>query len=455
MILALLLLGTGAGPAELKAGVARKVITPSGPIRMAGFFARTRPSEGVLHDLWAKALALEDARRSRVVIVAIDLLELPHEVADEITARAKQKYGLQGRQLLLNCAHTHSGPLVLPSAIVEPDLSPRDRQVLVDYRNRLIDDLVEVVGAALSDLRPATLAVGHGSAPFATNRRERTPKGIKLGVNPAGPVDRDVPVLRIATPEGKLRAVVFGYACHNTTLAGDQFQINGDYAGFAQIEVEKALPGTTAMFLQLCGADADPQPRRTPEIAAQHGKTLAAAVERVLAGPLKTVHPAIRTACEIVKLDVVHQERATFVGELQAKEIFRQRRAAAMLAALDAGRPIWQVPVLVRVVGFGDNLVMVAMGGEVVVDYALRLKREYPKTDLIVAGYTHDVRCYIPSRRMLGEGGYEVVTSMALYCQAGPFAENVEESLIAACRRLLAKVGVQPAATVAGAGCGK
>jgi hypothetical protein len=440
VVLTLLLLG--AGPAELKAGVARKPITPREPIRMAGFFGRVRPSQGVLHDLWAKALALEDARGSRVVIVAIDLIELPREVSDEVAVRAERKYGLRRQQLMLNCSHTHSGPLILPSPIIEPDLSPRERQVLVDYRNRLIDDLVEVVGGAIGDLRPATLAVGHGSAPFVMNRRERTPKGLKLGVNPHGPVDRDVPVLRIATPQGKPRVVLFGYACHNTTLGGDQFQICGDYAGFAQIEVEKALPGATAMFLQLCGADADPYPRCTLQIAGQHGKTLAAAVERALRAPLKTVHPAIRTACEMVKLDLAHQDRATFVRELGAKEDYRRRRAAAMLAALDAGRPIWQVPVPVQVVGFGDHLAMVAMGGEVVVDYALRLKREYPGTDLVVAGYTHDVRCYIPSHRMLAEGGYEVVSSMALYCQPGPFAENVEESLIGSCRRLLAKIDV-------------
>jgi hypothetical protein len=442
IILTLLLLGAGAAPAELKAGVARKIITPSGPIWMAGYANRKRPSESVLHDLWAKALALEDAQGRRVVIVATDLISLPREVTEEVARRAKRKCGVERHQLMLNSSHTHSAPLILPSPSVEPDLGPRDRQVLVDYRDRLIDDLVEIVGQALAHLRPATLAVGHGSAPFAMNRRLRTAKGIQFGANPAGPVDRDVPVLRIATLEGKLRAVVFGYACHNTTLAGDRFEINGDYAGFAQIDVEKSLPGATAMFLQLCGADADPYPRCTPALAAEHGKTLAGAVERALAGPLRPVRPAIRTAYDVVRLDLVRQDRATFERELKGDDQFRKRRAAAVLAALDAGRPIWQVPVPVQAVGLGDNLVLLALGGEVVVDYALRLKREYPQTDLIVAGYTNDVPCYIPSRRVLGEGGYEAVYSMVLDCQAGPFADSVEETLVGACRRMLAKVGV-------------
>ncbi len=451
IILSLLMLGAVSEPAELRVGVARKIITPDGPIWMAGFVARNRPSEGVVHDLWAKALALQDARRHRVVIVATDLLSLPREISDEVAARVKKKYGLERSQLMLNSTHTHSGPVFLPNPIVGPDIDPLNQQRLVRYRRRLIDALVEVVGASLADMAPATLAVGHGSAPFTMNRREHTSKGIKLGVNPAGPVDRDVPVLTVATPEGKLRAVVFGYACHNTTVGGDGYQIHGDYAGFAQLDVEKALPGTTAMFLQLCGADQNPYPRRKLELAAQHGKTLADAVERVLAGTLQPVHPAIRTAFEVVRLDFARQDRAVFEQELKSTDRFRKRRAEAVLAALDAGRPVWQVPVPVQAVGFGDNLVMLALGGEVVVDYSLRLKREYPHTNLIVAAYSNDVACYIPSRRMRSEGGYEVISSMVFYAQPGPFAESVEETMIGACHRLLATVGAKASAKASAA----
>jgi neutral ceramidase len=427
-------------PVEFRAGVARKVITPTGTIWMSGYAARTRPSEDILHDLWAKALALEDAQGGRVVIVTADLIGLPREVSDEVAARVKQKHGLERRQLVLNSSHTHSGPAVWPNLKVLFDVTLSDRQRLIDYRNRLVDDLVEVVGAALADLSPATLGIGHGSAAFTSNRRQPADKGPQFGVNPAGPVDRDVPVLSIASPSGKLRAVVFGYACHNTTLGGNCYRINGDYAGFAQIDLEKALPGATAMFLMLCGADQDPYPRGTLELAAQHGKALAGEVQRVLANAIRPVHPSIRTCYEEVKLDFAHRDRAAFEQEAKSGDQFRKRRAEIILAALDAGRHVWQVAVPVQVVGLGEKQVVVALGGEVVVDYSLRLKREYPQTDLIVAGYTNDVMCYIPSRRVLKEGGYEAVESMIYYGQPGPFAENVEETLIGACHRLLATV---------------
>jgi neutral ceramidase len=443
IVLALLISGVASSPGEFRAGVARKAITPPTPIWMSGYAARTGPSEGVLHDLWAKALALEDSRGNRVVIVTAGLIGLPRKISDKVAARVKEKHGLERSQLMLNASHTHCGPAILGNLDILLDTNDRDRRQLKEFSDRLVESLVEVVGRALADLSPAKLSAGHGLAGFAANRRQPTDKGVQFGANPKGPVDHDVPVLKIAAPDGWPRAVLFGYACHNTTFGSDCCQINGDYAGFAQIELEKALPRTSAMFLMLCGADQNPEPRLAKDLAARHGKTLADEVRRVLAGGLRPVHPAVRTAYEDVKLDLARQDRATFDKESKSDDRFGRRRAEAMLAAMDAGRPIWQVAEPVQVIGLGENLAIVALGGEPVVDYSLRLKREYPQTDLIVAGYTNDVMCYIPSRRVLREGGYEAVDNMIYYGHPGPFVEGVEETLIGACRRLLAGVSVK------------
>lgn len=412
---------------EFKAGVARKAITPSGPIWLSGYAARTRASEGVIHDLWAKALALEDPDGRRVVIVTMDLIGLPREVSTEVAARAKKQFGLERSQLLLCVSHTHSGPVVWPNLKTMYDLlTPAERECLEQYARRLTGDLVSLVGAAIGDLAPARLSAGHGSVGFAINRRPQK-----------GPVDHDVPVLKIAAPDGKLRAVLFGYACHNTTLGGDLYRINGDYAGFAQIELEKALPGVTALYTILCGADQNPSPRGKVELAAQHGKTLADEVRRVLAGPLTPVRPPIRTAYEDVKLAFAPQPRSTFEEEAKSKDRFRRHRADAMLAAFDAGHPVRDVLLPVQVVRLGNGLALVALGGEVVVDYALRLKRELAGTNLLVVGYANDVMCYIPSQRVLREGGYEGGIAMIYYGLPGPFTDQVEETVLGACRRLL------------------
>jgi neutral ceramidase len=428
--------------ADFQAGVARIPITPQEPIWLSGYASRKHPSEGVLHDLWAKALALEEAKGGRLVIVSTDLIGLPLAVSDLVAARVQKQYGLDRARLLLNSSHTHTGPVVWPNLETMYDLPPEQERLLRDYSRAVADALVSVIGAALGDLAPAELSFGQGTAGFAVNRREFTPEGVKIGVNPDGPVDHSVPVLKVSGAEGELRAAVFGYACHNTTLTGEHYQISGDYAGFAQIEVERAHPGATAMFLALCGADQNPNPRRTEQLAVQHGNALAAEVRRVLSGKLHPVRPPIRAALQTVELNFAHHTREAFEEELQDANPWKVRRAKAMLKAYDERRPVRSVTYPVQAVRFHKDLTLLALGGEVVVDYALRAKREFLNETLVVAGFSNDVMCYIPSARVLREGGYEAVDSMIYYGQPGPFTEEVEETVFRTVRQVMRRVGV-------------
>ncbi len=431
------------GAADFRAGVARVSITPEGPIWLSGYASRTKPSGGKLTELWAKALAIEDPKGSRVVLVTTDLIGLPRALAEEVAARVQKQYGLERARLLLNSSHTHTGPVVYPNLMTMFELDETQQRVVKEYARSLADKLVGVVGAALADMAPAELAFGQGTVGFAVNRREVTPDGIKLGVNPAGPVDHSVPVLKVTGAGGKVMAILFGYACHNTTLTGEHYKISGDYAGYAQIEVEKAQPGATAMFLMLCGGDQNPNPRSTEELAVKHGAALGAEVLRVLGSGLKPVRPPVRAAFQIVDLKFAHHTRETFEKELQDSNKWKVRRAQEMLKAYDERRPVRQIPYPVQAVRFGSDLTVLALGGEVVVDYALRAKREFPKETLVVAGYSNDVMCYIPTLRVLREGGYEGDTSMIYYGQPGPFNEDVEETIFRTIRQVLRRVGVK------------
>jgi hypothetical protein len=432
------------GAAEFKAGVARVNITPQLPIWMSGYASRTRPSEGVFQDLWAKALAFDDGR-AKTVIVTTDLIGLPRAVTDLVAARVIKEYGLDRSRILFNSSHTHTGPVVRPNLALMYDLSPEQAQRLEEYARKLTLDLASAIGAALGDLAPARLWIGHGSATFGANRREPAATGVKIGVNPAGPVDHDVPVIKVTAPDGRLRAVLFAYACHNTTLTGEFYQLSGDYAGFAQAEIEKAHPGVTALFMQLCGADQNPDPRSKLELAEQHGRTLAAEVARVLDEKLRPLRPPIRTAYKITALEFAPHSREQYEKDLESKNAYLARRARAMLAAYAEGAPVRRTPYPVQALRFNGDLTLVALGGEVVVDYDLRARREYgTKENLIVAGFSNDVMCYIPSLRILKEGGYEPVDSMIYYGQPGPFNEQVEELVFDAIHDVMKRVGRQP-----------
>jgi neutral ceramidase len=427
--------------ASFKAGAGRADITPAGPIWMSGYAARTHPSDGVAERLWARALAIESGPGRRVVIVSTDVVGIPRSITDEVFARLHRRFGLERSQFLINASHTHTGPIVwgnLPNIAVVP---PAEQEKLVAYGKKFTDDVESAAAAAIGALAPATLDYGEGSVGFAINRRQPTPQGIKGGVNPDGPVDHSVPVIKIVGADGKLRAVLFGYACHNTTLTAEIYQLSGDYAGFAAAELEKRHEGATAVFLELCGADQNPNPRGTVELGRKHGDELAAEVERVMASPGKTLTGPIRTAFLLTPLKLAPRTREDLVAEQHDPLPAKARRAGMILAALDAGKKIDTVEYPVQAIRFGRSLTLVALGGEVVVDYALRVKREHPGEPIVVVGYSNGVMSYIPSRRVLREGGYEANDSMIYYGLAGPYADDVEDRIFAAIGRVLKQVG--------------
>jgi len=430
-----------ANAADFRVGVAKRKITPDGPIWLSGYGNRNKPSSGTVHDLWAKALAVEDAKKGRAVIVTTDLIGLPRSVSEQIAAECLKRYGLERSRLLLNSSHTHTGPLVRENLITMFDLAPEEMERIRAYASRLTETVIEAVGAAIGDLQPATLHYGKGTAGFAVNRRQFTPKGVIIGVQPDGAVDHDVPVLAVRSTDGRLRAALFGYACHNTTLTGEFYRISGDYAGFAQIEFEKEHPGAVGMFMILTGADQNPNPRSKEELAMEHGRTLASVVANVLRGEMKPVRGPVRAAYQATELAFAPHSREDFEKDLNHPTLARRRRAAEMVKAYDERQPVTKISYPVQAVRFGKDVTFVALGGEVVVGYGLRTKREFPRETTVVAGYSNDVMCYIPTAQVLKEGGYEAVDSMVYYGQPGPFAPDVEDRVMAAVRQVMKRVG--------------
>jgi len=393
-----------------KAGVAKAVITPAEPIWMAGYGARRKPSEGVRQDLHVKALALQDETGRISVLVTLDLADLKRDFSDLIAQRCRKQFGLSRDRLVLNESHTHSGPVTgYPPAYAE--VSAQQAAAIRRYTSGLLDKVIETVGASIRNLSPARLAFEQGLAGVAVNRRRARVRSLP------GPVDHDVPVLSVRDADGGLRAVVVGYACHATAL-GD-YQISGDWPGFAQVEIEKAQPGATALFVQGCGADANPLPRyqgtdpklvhHSVALAATYGKILAAAADLVLHGKMKPLGGPINSAFELVDLPF-HQPltREELEARLNDSDAPTRRYAQQLLVMLDRDANLRdRYPYPVQVWQFGRSLKFIALGGEVVVDYSLRLKAEHGWDNTWVAGYSNDGFGYVPSLRVLREGGYE------------------------------------------------
>lgn len=173
-----------------KAGVASIKITPDQPIPLAGYAARVKPFERVEHDLYAKALALEDHAGNRAVLVTTDLIGLSKQIVEPIWDRLETVTKLSRWHILFSASHTHSGPMLRRSDLPIPGIAEADAKNLAAYTRDLQDKLVALVVDSLARLEPAELSWGTGVTHFAMNRREPTERGIILGVNPRGLVDR-------------------------------------------------------------------------------------------------------------------------------------------------------------------------------------------------------------------------------------------------------------------------
>ncbi len=433
--------GAAAAEPEWKVGLARVKVTPERPVPMAGYASRNKLSEGVEADLFVQAMVLEDRGGHRAAVVTSDLIGFPAAVAEPICRRIEAKTGLKREQILLNSSHTHSGPQVTLRAKAEGGTSAADAQRAVEYTRELQDKVVGAVTTAAGHLTPANLSWGSGVINFAMNRREFTPNGVILGVNPRGLADRSVPVLRVDSPDGKPLAVLFGAATHGTTLGGDNYRICGDYAGFAQDGLRAKFPGVQVMFMLGCAGDSNPYPRGTMALARQHGETLAAEVERVLGGKLRPVGGPLRIAFTRVDLPLQTSLTRDELTKLAAnKRDARSFAAGQLLALLDKGEKLpdhYTCPLTVW--QFGDDLTLVGLSGEVVVDYLARLEKALGPNKLWVAAYCNDVFGYLPSAKVLAEGGYE---TRGLYAGgAGFFAPAAEEVVVRAVRELARRAG--------------
>ena len=439
-----------------KAGVARVDITPKPYGWMSGYAARTGPAKGQAHPLWAKAFAMEDAKGVKSVVVTIDVCGIARDVSVPVSEAIEKKTGIPRSGIALSVSHTHCGPVVGQNLLTMYGLSEEELARTLAYTEALKGMLVDVAVKAVAALKPATIHTGLGRTSFAVNRRENPADKVveaRAALALKGPIDHDVPVLVAKDEAGKVVGVLTQYACHCTTLDYDRY--SGDYAGYAQIELEKAYPGAVALFAAGCGADANPLPRRNEELARQYGSRLAHATSVVVEHGLSPL-AGDRLAHAFEEIPLKHSKVPT-KQELEAETkdankyiAARAKMLLARLAGQDKDTPLFPklgddgaltatYPYPVQVWRLGNDIDWIFLGGEVVADYSLRLKRSNGSGRTWVTGYANDVMAYIPSLRVLKEGGYEGATSMIYYGLPSPWAESVEEDIFAAIVRLLAK----------------
>jgi putative membrane-bound dehydrogenase-like protein len=425
----------GAEPDTYFVGVARVDITPNYPIRLNGFGFRRAESEGVTQRIWAKALAIGTDEEGPAVLIAVDNLGISAAIREEVAARLAKKTKLDPKRLAITASHTHTAPMLVknnPTLFGVP--IPDEHLKHIDqYTKEFTDKLEQVALAALNDRQPARMSWGVGKVGFAANRRTK-----------GGPVDHDLPTLVVRDLQGKIRAIYVSYACHCVTLSSNK--ISGDWAGYAQEAIQDAFPGVTALVSIGCGADQNPNSGVTgdkSEMASRQGMEIAAEVKRLVNGFLAPVTGKLAIDEREIELPLAPLPDRTGWEERAKKTDAIGYHARVQLAKLDRGEAIrTRIDYPIRTWAFGDSLAMVFLPGEVVVDYSLRLKRELDSSRLWINAYANDAPCYIPSERVLKEGGYEGGGAMIYYDVPAAFKAGLEQPIIDAVKAQIGKTFV-------------
>jgi hypothetical protein len=415
-------------------GAARLDITPELPIQLAGYQQRTAEATRVVAPLHVRALAIGSDTDGPVVLVTADVIAVSDALSDAVAHAVRARHPHIPRERVAVCAtHQHNGPAIAGTIpfMFSRDLPADVTTRLERFTARLRETMIAVALAALADRRPARLSWAQGTASFAVNRRlivDGRHTGYKS--TPGGPVDHALPVLRAVDAGGAVRAVLVNYACHCTVLKGGENFVHSDWAGDAATRIESNHTGAVALVAIGCGADSDPQPRGLPEVAT-HGATIAAEVARLFAGEMRPLGRVTSAKLASIEIPLARSvPRAELEERLKGKQNVAYA-AARFLKQLDAGQPLpTSIKYPVQTWVFGRELAMVFLAGEVVADYALRLKRELGAERVWVNAYANHVPCYIPSTRVLAEGGYEAEHAMDYYGLPTRLAPDVEDRIV-------------------------
>lgn len=444
LVLLMTLCDADAADTPWRVGLAYERITPQQPIAMSGYGPRV--SEGVLDDLYAKAMLIEDRDQQRALLVTADLLFFRAPLAEALCVQIAKATGLKRHEILLNASHTHAGPVF---GIKDPDrfgLGEEQKRSVESYTQALRSLIVQLAVSTMDDLRPACLSWGVGNAgEFVMNRRfiDETGKYRGMRPNPKGSADRDVPVLCVKGPNGQVRAVVFGCACHPVTLDGNNRKLSGDFAGSAQQYIQRQHAGAQAMFVIGCGADANSNPRGGPDqekLVRQHGETLGREVCRVVSDSMQPVGGPLQVFLKWTDLPL--QDSFT-IEELEriaeGSSFWHARNAKGLLEILSRGESLPQhYRAAISLWRFGDDLTLVGLPGEAVADYTTMLRKALGPQRLWIAAYSNESFGYLPTAKVLSEGGHETI---GLTLDVGLFSPEVEGVVIDTVQELAKRAG--------------
>jgi neutral ceramidase len=448
------------GAAGLRAGAAAVKITPSKGAPLAGYYY-ARAAEGVRDDLSAKALVLEQDG-TKVALVLCDLISLTRPIVEEARKLVTENSGVDGGNVTISATHSHTGP-VLRGGSTRSAAQGGEQDIAVQYTAELPKRIAEAVRLAEASLTNAVASAGFGHEErLSFNRRYFMRDGMvawnpgKLNTNivrAAGPIDPDVGVLLVQTPDAKKALATYvNFAMHPDTVGG--LQMSADYPGALSRSLAEyhGSDMVTVFANGTCGninhVDVKwKDPQKGPAEAARIGTILAAEVLQTYprlkpaGGPLRVHSETVKLPLPIVSEAEIEEARRISripadTKTTQPKFLDRVKAYKVLDVAAREGKPH---EVEVQVIALGDEVAWVSLPGEIFVELGLAIKKGSPFRYTFIAELANGSVGYIPNREAYPQGAYEVVSSRC--------AEGSGELLVQSAIHQLRKLHAGKAAT--------
>lgn len=433
--------------ATLKGGCAKVNITPPVGAWLSGYGGRDKPSDGIVDELYARALVLDNGSNS-IAIISVDLLWVPLQMTNRVRGILKDKIGIPEQNILICATHTHFGPKIYTETKIGPEVS--DNTVDSSYVQILVKKITDSaflahkrmenvkIGAVKGDIpeivynRRPTRADGSVQTTFslplevtATRKIQRSPDG-SVSVTftfptegPAltfGPVDPEAWVLRVENAEGQIIGSVVNFACHavsGSVFADWFYSISADYPGETMRVVEQ-LEGGVCLFTSGTAGDIIPLRR---------GRKPRYEIGRALAGEAIRRLQFVQTSGDI---DMTAMTREVTLP-------IRQDLPPNRIIAADKGKT--HLTTEIQVIRLGDIYIL-GLPGEVLVEVGLDIKKKAGFRNLIIAAVSNDTIGYVCHSQAYEQGGYEADSGTNL-------AKGAGEIIVTHALDLLSQVKVQ------------
>ena len=454
----------------LLAGTGRRCVNPPPNIAHGGWGAQKHEqAEGIDMDLWATALALSDGA-TQAIILDIDVQILTNQRADQIRAAVSKATGLPIPNIRACATHTHSGPVPYKSWI------EKGYEMVEPWFDSLSRWCAEAAVDALAGLQPVEARVGRGECHINSNRRCSTPRGERfLGVNPDGPCDHEVIVLRCDSLKDQPVVTLVNYTCHGTIMGPANRLITPDFPGAMKRVVEEAVGGRCIYLLGSAGDQGPVQGfQADPKVYRQFGAVLGHEAAKVALG-LKSIPSAMRfreiipSGAPLGRYDsefapigaqpvrvadreilvplreglpvkkAAGEKLGLWKEKLKAarerkddaaitEATYMARRADIQLRMADDFGGRTSAGVRTHFITFGD-VALVGCNVEPFCEIGMAIKEQSPFPVTFMCGYTNGRMAYLPTAEEWHKGGYEVENSPFAQGAAGTLQKEIIATL--------------------------